>query len=162
VTFHGYTITPAGMLISYRVHESGQLVQATVAGFSRMLTPGEDFCTRVPSPGTAVIDLEWSARSGAAHATFYANDAPISTSFVIVWRGHRVGARSSRGIPATNQEVLQAHGAAARTACGGGDRAAGYLIGAVAKSPFGAAFRGLGDELITRDFVLELLESARQ
>jgi hypothetical protein len=83
VTFHGYTITPAGKLFSYRVHESGQLVRAAVAVFSRMLAPGEEFRTRVPSPGTAVIDLQWTARSGAALATFYANDVPISTSLLL-------------------------------------------------------------------------------
>jgi hypothetical protein len=86
VTFHGYTITPAGMRFSYRVHESDQLLRTAVAVFSRMVASGEDFRTRVPSPGMAVIDLEWTARSGAARATFYANDVPVITSVVLSGR----------------------------------------------------------------------------
>ena len=62
-----------------------------------MLQSAQNFRSRVPSPGTAVIELEWTTRDWVPLATFSANNVPISTSLLLFgadpeWEREALGA----------------------------------------------------------------------
>jgi len=80
-----------------RVHETDNLAAGAVEIFSSLLeNRGESFLTHLPVPDLEYLALQWTARDGAAIATFFANNEMSTTSILLPGKNPETDAKMIR------------------------------------------------------------------